>query len=88
MTPELLPGPTPSSAPPSLLQTLQKKVVVLSVAEITFDTSVYSQLPGQEAFLRAQVVAVWQAVARLARGLLTLSLQCCLGALPAWREDE
>nr|XP_048311037.1 integrin alpha-D [Myodes glareolus] len=35
-------------------QTLQKKVVVLSMAEITFDTSVYSQLPGQEAFLRAQ----------------------------------
>lgn len=35
-------------------QTLQEKVVVLSVAEITFNTSVYSQLPGQEAFLRAQ----------------------------------
>ncbi|CAO2583475.1 Integrin alpha-M [Lemmus lemmus] len=39
-------------------QTLQKKVVVLSVAEITFDTSVYSQLPGQEAFLRAQTKTV------------------------------
>ncbi|XP_038191543.1 integrin alpha-D [Arvicola amphibius] len=39
-------------------QTLQKKVAVLSVAEITLDTSVYSQLPGQEAFLRAQVETV------------------------------
>ncbi|CAH6793196.1 Itgad [Phodopus roborovskii] len=39
-------------------QTLQKKVVVMSVAEITFNTSVYSQLPGQEAFLRAQVETV------------------------------
>lgn len=39
-------------------QTLQKKMVVLSVAEITFDTSVYSQLPGQEAFLRAQTKTV------------------------------
>uniref|UniRef100_A0A8D2DH36 Integrin subunit alpha D n=1 Tax=Sciurus vulgaris TaxID=55149 RepID=A0A8D2DH36_SCIVU len=36
-------------------QTLQKKVLVMSVAEITFDRSVYSQLPGQEAFLRAQM---------------------------------
>lgn len=36
-------------------QTLQKKVMLVSEAEITFDTSVYSQLPGQEAFLRAQV---------------------------------
>ncbi|XP_036009093.1 integrin alpha-D isoform X1 [Mus musculus] len=36
-------------------QTLQKKVLLLSEAEITFNTSVYSQLPGQEAFLRAQV---------------------------------
>lgn len=35
-------------------QTLQKKVLLVSEAEITFDTSVYSQLPGQEAFLRAQ----------------------------------
>ena len=60
----------------------------MSMAEITFDTSVYSQLPGQEAFLRAQVVAVWQVVARLTRGLLMLSLQCWLGALPAWREGE
>ncbi|XP_074202176.1 integrin alpha-X [Camelus bactrianus] len=39
-------------------QTLQKKVVVVSVAEITFDRSVYSQLPGQEAFLRAQTELV------------------------------
>ncbi|XP_016073128.1 PREDICTED: integrin alpha-X-like [Miniopterus natalensis] len=39
-------------------QTLQKKVSVVSVAEITFDTSVYSQLPGQEAFLRAQMKMV------------------------------
>lgn len=30
----------------------------MSVAEITFNRSVYSQLPGQEAFLRAQVVTV------------------------------
>lgn len=43
----------------SLLQTLQKKVLVVSVAEITFNRSVYSQLPGQEAFLRAQVVTLW-----------------------------
>ncbi|XP_004479490.3 integrin alpha-D [Dasypus novemcinctus] len=35
-------------------QTMQKKVLVVSVAEITFNTSVYSQLPGQEAFMRAQ----------------------------------
>ncbi|XP_045051378.2 integrin alpha-D isoform X1 [Desmodus rotundus] len=39
-------------------QTLQKKVSVVSVAEITFDRSVYSQLPGQEAFLRAQMEMV------------------------------
>uniref|UniRef100_A0A2R9C410 Integrin subunit alpha X n=1 Tax=Pan paniscus TaxID=9597 RepID=A0A2R9C410_PANPA len=39
-------------------QTLQKKVSVVSVAEITFDTSVYSQLPGQEAFMRAQTTTV------------------------------
>nr|XP_015851387.2 integrin alpha-X isoform X1 [Peromyscus maniculatus bairdii] len=39
-------------------QTLQKKVVVTSEAEITFNTSVYSQLPGQEAFLRAQMKTV------------------------------
>lgn len=60
----------------------------MSVAEITFNTSVYSQLPGQEAFLRVQVVAVWPAVAGLVRGLLMLSVQCSLGQLPAWREDE
>ncbi|KAM8777359.1 integrin alpha-D isoform 2-T2 [Rhynchonycteris naso] len=39
-------------------QTLQKKVSVVSVAEITFDRAVYSQLPGQEAFLRAQTETV------------------------------
>uniref|UniRef100_A0A8C5KE67 VWFA domain-containing protein n=1 Tax=Jaculus jaculus TaxID=51337 RepID=A0A8C5KE67_JACJA len=39
-------------------QTLQKKVLVKSVAEITFSTSVYSQLPGQAAFLRAQLETV------------------------------
>lgn len=39
-------------------QTLQKKVLLLSEAEITFNTSVYSQLPGQEAFLRAQTKTV------------------------------
>ncbi|XP_073916248.1 integrin alpha-D-like isoform X4 [Castor canadensis] len=39
-------------------QTLQKKVEVVSVAEIAFNTSVYSQLPGQEAFLRAQMETV------------------------------
>ncbi|PNJ33665.1 integrin alpha-X [Pongo abelii] len=39
-------------------QTSQKKVSVMSVAEITFNTSVYSQLPGQEAFMRAQTTTV------------------------------
>ncbi|XP_057604637.1 integrin alpha-X [Hippopotamus amphibius kiboko] len=39
-------------------QTLQKKVLVVSVAEITFSRSTYSQLPGQEAFLRAQTELV------------------------------
>ncbi|XP_028625198.1 integrin alpha-X isoform X1 [Grammomys surdaster] len=39
-------------------QTLQKKVLLLSEAEITFNTSVYSQLPGQEAFLRVQTKTV------------------------------
>ncbi|XP_069343342.1 integrin alpha-D-like [Eulemur rufifrons] len=39
-------------------QTLQKKVLVVSVAEITFDRSTYSQLPGQEAFMRAQMETV------------------------------
>ncbi|XP_039334093.1 integrin alpha-X isoform X1 [Saimiri boliviensis] len=39
-------------------QTSQKKVSVVSVAEMTFDTSVYSQLPGQEAFMRAQTMTV------------------------------
>uniref|UniRef100_A0A8C9C5M8 Integrin subunit alpha D n=1 Tax=Phocoena sinus TaxID=42100 RepID=A0A8C9C5M8_PHOSS len=39
-------------------QTLQKKTCVVSVAEIIFNRSVYSQLQGQEAFLRAQVEMV------------------------------
>ncbi|XP_011789030.1 PREDICTED: integrin alpha-D isoform X1 [Colobus angolensis palliatus] len=39
-------------------QTSQKKVSVVSVAEIMFDTSVYSQLLGQEAFMRAQTEMV------------------------------
>ncbi|KAG8513652.1 Integrin alpha-D, partial [Galemys pyrenaicus] len=39
-------------------QTLQKKVQVVSVAEIHFDTSTYSQFPEQEAFPRAQVEMV------------------------------
>ncbi|KAK1344504.1 hypothetical protein QTO34_013201 [Cnephaeus nilssonii] len=39
-------------------QTQQKKVSVVSVAEITFDRAVYAQLPGQEAFLRAQMEMV------------------------------
>ncbi|XP_036316234.1 integrin alpha-X isoform X1 [Pipistrellus kuhlii] len=39
-------------------QTLQKKVSVVSVAEVTFDTSVFTQLPGQEALLRAQAEVV------------------------------
>ncbi|XP_023102485.1 integrin alpha-D-like isoform X1 [Felis catus] len=39
-------------------QTLQKKVLVVSVAEITFNRSMYSQLPGQEAFLSAQMEMV------------------------------
>ncbi|XP_035578269.1 integrin alpha-D-like isoform X1 [Zalophus californianus] len=42
-------------------QTLQKKVLVVSVAEITFNRSVYSQLLGQEAFLRAQTAMVLEA---------------------------
>ncbi|XP_032286637.1 integrin alpha-D isoform X2 [Phoca vitulina] len=42
-------------------QTLQKKVLVMTVAEITFNRSVYSQLPGQEAFLRAQTAMVLEA---------------------------
>ncbi|XP_054438590.1 integrin alpha-D [Pteronotus mesoamericanus] len=39
-------------------QTLQKKISVVSVAEIVFNRSVYSQFPGQEAFLRAQMEMV------------------------------
>ncbi|XP_029787335.1 integrin alpha-D-like [Suricata suricatta] len=69
-------------------QTLQKKVLIVSEAEIMFDRSMYSQLPGQEAFLRAQVVTVWQAVARLLRGLLMQTLWCCVGGSQAQREEE
>uniref|UniRef100_H0VTJ2 VWFA domain-containing protein n=1 Tax=Cavia porcellus TaxID=10141 RepID=H0VTJ2_CAVPO len=54
LNPELPLEPVPHISPP-LLQTLQKKVLVVSVAEITFNRSMYSQLPGQEAFLRAQM---------------------------------
>ncbi|XP_048189032.1 integrin alpha-D-like [Perognathus longimembris pacificus] len=43
-------------------KTLQKKVLVTTVAEITFDTAVYSQLPGQEAFLRAQMETVLEEI--------------------------
>ncbi|XP_046943732.1 integrin alpha-D-like [Lynx rufus] len=39
-------------------QTLQEKVLIVSVAEIAFNTSMYSQLPGQEAFLSAQMEMV------------------------------
>lgn len=71
----------------SLLQTLQKKVLVVTVAEITFNTSVYSQFPGQEVFLRAQVVTVGWAVAGQVRGLLRLNLRCWVGGgSQAWRE--
>nr|XP_051690911.1 integrin alpha-X isoform X1 [Oryctolagus cuniculus] len=36
----------------------QKKVSVVSVAEITFNRAVYSQVPGEEPFMRAQVETV------------------------------
>ncbi|KAM9583412.1 integrin alpha-X-like isoform 3-T3 [Trichechus inunguis] len=39
-------------------QTLQKKILVVSVAEITFDRAMYSQHPGQEAFMTAQIETV------------------------------
>ncbi|KAM6155884.1 integrin alpha-X-like [Rhynchocyon petersi] len=39
-------------------QTLQKKVLVTSVAQISFYQSVYSQLPGQESFMKAQTETV------------------------------
>ncbi|XP_006896658.1 PREDICTED: integrin alpha-X [Elephantulus edwardii] len=41
-----------------LSQTRQKKVSVMSKAEITFNRSTYSQIPAQEAFLKAQVETV------------------------------
>uniref|UniRef100_A0A8C6CL16 Integrin subunit alpha D n=1 Tax=Moschus moschiferus TaxID=68415 RepID=A0A8C6CL16_MOSMO len=39
-------------------QLLQKKMLVVSMAEVTFNRSVYTQISGQEAFLRAQVEMV------------------------------
>ena len=58
-SPPAHPATASSQLSPSLLQTQQKKVLVVSVAEITFNRLVYSQLPGQETFLRAQVVTMW-----------------------------
>uniref|UniRef100_A0A8C2R5S2 VWFA domain-containing protein n=1 Tax=Capra hircus TaxID=9925 RepID=A0A8C2R5S2_CAPHI len=37
-------------------QLLQKKTLVVSMAEVTFNRSVYTQISGQEAFLKAQVM--------------------------------
>ncbi|XP_027714858.1 integrin alpha-X-like [Vombatus ursinus] len=39
-------------------QTLQKKLLFMSSAKISFDELKYSQLPGQEAFLRTQIETV------------------------------
>ncbi|XP_043824321.1 integrin alpha-D-like [Dromiciops gliroides] len=39
-------------------QTLQKKLLFVNSAQITFDELKYSQLPGQEAFLRTQIETV------------------------------
>uniref|UniRef100_A0A452FIZ0 Integrin subunit alpha D n=1 Tax=Capra hircus TaxID=9925 RepID=A0A452FIZ0_CAPHI len=39
-------------------QLLQKKTLVVSMAEVTFNRSVYTQISGQEAFLKAQVEMV------------------------------
>ena len=72
-SPPAHPTTASSQLSPSLLQTQQKKVLVVSVAEITFNRLVYSQLPGQETFLRAQVVTMWQGVARLVRQFLMLN---------------
>lgn len=72
-SPPARPTRASSQLSPSLLQTQQKKVLVVSVAEITFNRLVYSQLPGQETFLRAQVVTMWQAVAGLVRQFLMLN---------------
>uniref|UniRef100_A0A5F7ZN11 Integrin subunit alpha X n=1 Tax=Macaca mulatta TaxID=9544 RepID=A0A5F7ZN11_MACMU len=65
-------------------QTSQKKVSVVSVAEITFDTSVYSQLPGQEAFMRTQVETMLGAATRLERGPLGLHPRCWVGVCKPW----
>uniref|UniRef100_A0A8C3W2W8 Integrin subunit alpha X n=1 Tax=Catagonus wagneri TaxID=51154 RepID=A0A8C3W2W8_9CETA len=60
-------------------QTLQKKVLVVSVAEITFDRSVYSQLPGQEAFLSAQMELVLEKYE--AHNPIPLLVGSCVGGL-------
>uniref|UniRef100_A0A452FJD4 Integrin subunit alpha D n=1 Tax=Capra hircus TaxID=9925 RepID=A0A452FJD4_CAPHI len=39
-------------------QLLQKKTLVVSMAEVTFNRSVYTQISGQEAFLKAQVMTM------------------------------
>lgn len=80
-------SPEPAASSPALLQTLQKKASVVSVAEITFDRSVYAQLPGQEAKLRAQVETVCQAAARLASGF-RCQIRVPGGGSQGWREGE
>ncbi|XP_066131842.1 integrin alpha-X isoform X1 [Saccopteryx bilineata] len=60
-------------------QTLQKKVSVVSVAEITFDRAVYSQLPGQEAFLRAQMATALEKLE--ARNLVPVIAGSSVGGL-------
>jgi hypothetical protein len=67
---------------------LQKKVLLLSEAEITFNTSVYSQLPGQEAFLRAQVVIVAGSCQAGERALNVLQSVVLAADLPAWTEGR
>ncbi|XP_023416674.2 integrin alpha-D [Cavia porcellus] len=60
-------------------QTLQKKVLVVSVAEITFNRSMYSQLPGQEAFLRAQMETVLEEFE--VYNPISLMIGSCVGGL-------
>uniref|UniRef100_A0A452UFZ6 Integrin subunit alpha D n=1 Tax=Ursus maritimus TaxID=29073 RepID=A0A452UFZ6_URSMA len=59
-------------------QTLQKKVLVMTVAEITFNRSVYSQLPGQETAMVLEAYEVYDPVPLIAGssvgGLLLLAL--------------
>ncbi|XP_012789802.2 integrin alpha-X [Sorex araneus] len=43
-------------------QISQKKILVVSVAEIMFDRSVYSQFPGQEPFLKTQLEMVLEQI--------------------------